>query len=172
MSKKDIVLIVVLALIVVGIIIAGIMSRSEQAPTGVVQPTTEEKTENVPGKTQIPSFTPEIPKNAVLTPPKVDIRPDPGETKRQGFYEVKANKDGYAPSSLTVGRGNIVTIDFTSEDAQYDIFSESFGFYVTAPRGDTKQISFKAGTVGSFLFECRDFCPSGKKIQGQLIVIP
>lgn len=172
MSKKDITLIAVLVLVILGIIIAGLM-RGEKTPlieneTGVTPSgNIETKLPDV-----IPSFTPEIPKNAILTPPKVDIKPDPGTTKRQGFYEVKATKDGYVPNALTVGLGNIVTIDFTAVDSAYDMFSESFGFYITALKGDTKQISFKAGTVGSFLFECRDHCPSGKKIQGQLIVIP
>lgn len=172
MSKKDLALIVVLAVIIVGIIVAGIISRTEQKEEGATLEGAGVETETATGEKQIPIFTPEVPKDAVLTPPKVDIKPDSGTTKRQGFYEIKATKDGYVPNSLTVGQGNIVTIDFTSEGTQYDMFSESFGFYVTAPRNDTKQISFKAGTVGTFLFECKDFCPSGKKIQGQMIVIP
>ncbi|MDO8557497.1 MAG: cupredoxin domain-containing protein [Candidatus Jorgensenbacteria bacterium] len=174
MSKKDLGLIVALVLVIIGIAAAGFFARQKAALPGTGGTTqTATSTNERPAVPEIiPAFTPEVPKNAALTPPAVDIKPDPGETKRQGFYGVKATKNGYDPAVLTVGRGNIVTIDFTAVDNAYDMFSESFGFYITAPKGETKQISFKAGTVGSFLFECRDHCPSGGKIQGQLIVIP
>lgn len=171
MNTRDLALIGVLLIVIAGIVVAGFMFQSKDG-TLLPAATPQGEDSELPLPDVIPAFTPEIPKDAVLTTPSVDIPPDPGDTKRQGIFSVQATRDGYSPHTLTVGQGNIVTLQFSSADAQYDMYSESFGFYVTAPKGETKEISFKAGTVGSFLFECRDFCPGGKKIQGQLIVIP
>ena len=171
MSKREIALIVVLVIAVIGILLVGLMRDGKTPMDGGVTTETPEVTP-VELPEDIPAFTSEVPQDAVLTTPKVDIAPEPGETKRQGYYDIRATEDGYLPNVITVGQGNIVTLNFASVDAQYDMFSGSFGFYVTAGKGGTKENRFKAGTVGTVLFECRDYCPSGKKIQGQMIVIP
>ncbi len=122
----------------------------------------------------VPEFTTDVPKDAVETKPSVDvpIESDPEGKQRLGVYPITVTKDGYSPSILVVIQGDIVNLELTSQGGMYDIYSPAFGFYLSAPDGVTTQISFGAPVVGTFPLECRDYCPKGEKIYGQLVVKP
>lgn len=117
-------------------------------------------------------FAPEVPEDAVPTVPQHESPAAPNTEVKLGFFDMSVSASGYEPSSLTVKLGNLVQIKLTGVGGAYDFSMPWTGLYQKVNDGETKQISFQTTSVGTFLFECRDFCPVGKKIQGELIVTP
>jgi len=170
MTKKQIIIVIVLAIVVLAGIVIGVFLRGEKAPEEGTKTETPATTTS-----SIPAYSPEVPKDAEPTVPQQAIPFTPGSTESKnkvGTFPITVSASGYSPNSITVNRGDIVTLSLTSQGGTYDMFSSSQGFYVSAPSGATKEISFKATTPGTFGWECREHCPSSGKIQGKLIVLP
>jgi heme/copper-type cytochrome/quinol oxidase subunit 2 len=86
---------------------------------------------------------------------------------------LSAARSGFNPSSITVNKGDTLNIDFTAVDDDYDFDILYMAFYYPKVfKGTTKKLIFDAATPGTFAFSCRDYCPSGGQIKGQLIVLP
>lgn len=116
-------------------------------------------------------FVPEVPRNATATTP-VSSAPTPAGNGTFGEYLIAVTAEGFQPNSIVVKKGDVAKLLITATDAPYDFLLEGYGNYLAIPRGETKKVSFMPDTVGTFLFSCRDFCPSGKKIGGTFIVLP
>ncbi len=118
------------------------------------------------------AYSNEVPVGALPTKPASEV-PAAANTQAQlGIFDMTVGASGYSPATLTVRQGNLVQIKLTATDGNYDFSLPYLGIYASVNKGETKNISFGATTSGSYIFECRDFCPSGSKIQGALIVLP
>lgn len=117
-------------------------------------------------------FTPEVPEDAVPTVPQHESPAAPNTEAKLGFFDMNVSASGFSPSTLTVKLGNLVQIKLTGVGGTYDFSMPWTGLYQKVNDGETKQISFQTTSVGTFIFECRDFCPVGRTIQGELIVTP
>jgi heme/copper-type cytochrome/quinol oxidase subunit 2 len=180
MTRKQTVIIIVLAVVVLGGLIVGIIVRKGTGPIGpagtglggTFSTSTLPLGSVVSGTTVL--YNPEIPKNATATVPVQAIAPAPDVQNAvgQNVYNLTAAANGYIPTTLTIRQGDMATINFTSKGAQYDAFSANLSFYITAPSGETKTISFIPSTPGQFSFTCRSYCPSGGSITGTIIVLP
>jgi plastocyanin len=171
MTKREKIIVIIAITFLVLIVVIGIYFKLWRAPQPVEQPIN--KLPDSASKELIENkYTQEVPKAAQPTKPTETIVLENGNGNQQGIFAITASASGYAPSSVTVKKGDIVTFQFTASGADYDMFSPTMGFHVTAKKGETKEIGFKTTVSGTFLFECRDFCPVTGKIQGTIVVLP
>ncbi len=158
------------AAIGVAVILAGVfISRG-------VNPNLEPAESENPTPVQTPlsegvKYSGEVPKNAELSIPLETAAVGDGKSEL-GFFTLKASKSGFVPSTITVKKGNLIQFDFASEDGDYDFFIPANSVYHLVKEGETKKILMQLVDSGTFVFECRDFCPAAGKISGQLIVLP
>lgn len=175
MSRKQIVILAASGVFVALVAFFGFLNRqgifrSGEAPAAGVGDSTAGAGAEAPA-----AYSPEVPKGAVETKPQSEIlvQSPAGEVRGAiGTYAITASARGYEPSELAVPLGNAVTVELTAQGGSYDLYSESAGFYVSAPDGGKGTVSFTPSVPGTFLFECRDLCPPGGKISGTLVVLP
>lgn len=168
MTRKQIVIVAVFVVFVAGGIFWGVSRRSDTSTTG------RENTGTSQSVSLSSPYTPEVPSGATLTEPKT-VGPATsvaGSTSKARFFDMKATKNGFVPSSLTVNAGDTVYIEFSAVDEIYDLDIPYLGVYFSAVQeGTSRRLPFDTPQSGTFLFSCRDFCP-GKTIQGSLVVLP
>lgn len=84
----------------------------------------------------------------------------PGKAVSQDVsFEVKAAKDSWEPSSITVKKGQRVSIKFTSVDVDHAIELDEFGLKKTLiPEKESVTLEFTADKVGTFSFPCTKYC--------------
>ncbi len=159
---------VALAIVVLVGIAIGLFLKKERVAPGEETGTQN----NPPAATTTPVFSPEVPKDATLTPPVHEAPAAPNVPQTLGIFDMTVAAKGFDPASITVKNKNLVTINLTAADGDYDFSMPYTGLYTLVKKGETKQISFQTTGTGTFVFECRDHCPSSGKIQGTVVVIP
>lgn len=177
MTQKQTSVVVVFSVIVLIGIIIGVLSRKGSIPVSPgSQPGGEITATSTPKDKGNTGFTSEVPKNAELSVPTQTIQivnqPNSAPGAKFVSFQITASKSGYSPSSITVKKGDTVEINLGAQDGNFDLFSGSAGFYVSASPSKSGKISFKADTSGTFSFGCKDHCPTGGKISGEFIVLP
>jgi len=74
-------------------------------------------------------------------------------------FEIKADKLGFEPKSITVKKGEKVVIKFTSTDVAHGINLEEFGLKNTViPEKDSVMLEFTPDKTGTFSFRCTKYC--------------
>jgi len=175
LSKQQKIILVAAGVFVIIVVAVGLLFREKTAEEkSAAQKNSQPRTSNLqpPASNLQPAYSPEVPKDAKPTEPTQTIKLDANPENKQGIFQIEATANGYSPASIVVKSGDIVTLKFTSKGGDYDFHSPAYGTYISAKDGETKEVSFKPTTVGTFLIQCRDACPPDKKITGQLIVIP
>lgn len=176
MSKKQIIVLTAVGVFVVIGVIVGILTRSggETSPIEVGEEgngdVANSLLEDESGERSV--FTSEVPQGIEPTTPAIEAPAAPDSDVKFGIFNMTVGRNGYEPSIITVKQGNLVQIRLTALDGDYDFSMPYKGLYQFVKEGETRQISFGVKTSGTFAFECRDFCPDGKKITGELIVLP
>jgi heme/copper-type cytochrome/quinol oxidase subunit 2 len=135
-----------------------------EIPKNIDSPSGESVTEEI-------KYSAEVPKNATSSIP-VESAPVGGGDSSLNFFSLTASKKGFNPSTITVKKGDLAQFRFTAQDGDYDFFLPATALYHSVKMGETKQILMQLTDSGTFVFECRDFCPDSGKISGQLIVLP
>ncbi|MBI5562104.1 MAG: cupredoxin domain-containing protein [Deltaproteobacteria bacterium] len=75
------------------------------------------------------------------------------------FFEIKADKPSYTPSSITVKKGDHVKLKITSTDVEHGIHLEAFGLKDTIiPEKSSVVLEFTADKTGTFSFPCTKYC--------------
>lgn len=171
MTKKQITylsvgIIIVLALVAYGVFFTGI---GEKKPSVITE---EESKTAAEERLEAQKYTPEVSKDVKPTTPKFESSIAPNVKGKIGAFDLKITKDGFNPQEIIVNNGDFVQLVVVAEDGDYDVSVPYLGLYQSLKKGEIKQIGFSATAPGSFMIECRDFCPSAGKIQGQLIVLP
>ncbi len=171
MTKKQMTIVIVLGVVVLGGIAVGIATRNGRGGNGATAGTqgpSGTSTAIVPQG----SYSPEVPKNATATPPAIQAPAAPNVPQTLGIYTMTVAANGFEPASITVKNKNLVTINLTAMGGDYDFSMPYTGLYTLVKKGETKQVSFQTTGTGTFVFECRDYCPKSGKIQGTVVVIP
>ncbi|HXF44137.1 MAG TPA: cupredoxin domain-containing protein [Candidatus Paceibacterota bacterium] len=117
-------------------------------------------------------FSPQVPENMEPTVPAEQSAAAPGAEEKLGIFKMTVNSSGFDPSNITVNLGDIVQILITASGDDFDFSVPYSGLYTKVNDGETKQVTFGATSAGTFVFQCRDFCPQGKTISGSIIVLP
>jgi hypothetical protein len=119
-------------------------------------------------------YSAEVPKDATPTTAisEVSASDNPGVESKVKKFDLKATKNGFVPSSITVESGDEIQLNFSAVDSDTDLDLPYLGAYFRPVlKGESRVFPIGTGLVGTFIFSCRDFCPGGKKIEGSLIVI-
>lgn len=85
---------------------------------------------------------------------------------------IKAQNGRFEPSEVIAQKGKLVVFNFTAVDAVYDFgFADpKIGFDQIAKKGETVSFGFVPKESGEFVFQCIQYCPLNKKMEGKLIV--
>lgn len=175
MTKRQIIILSALGAFVLLLVVWGLAGGGPMGPNGSSPEDTGGAVggnEDAPSNAPPPTYTSEVPLDATPTAPVVEAPAAPGRDERLGIFDMTVSAAGYNPSALTVKLGDLVQIRLTAAGGDYDFSMPWSGLYQSVKKGETKQISFQTTAVGTYLFQCRDFCPSGKTINGQVIVLP
>lgn len=74
-------------------------------------------------------------------------------------FEIKAAADRWEPASITVKKGQKVSIKFISVDVDHAIELDEFGLKKTLiPEKESVIVEFTANKVGTFSFPCTKYC--------------
>lgn len=173
MTKKQIISLAIAGAIILALVIYGVFFIGEKKP---IVTTEEEQKTLVEKQLEAQKYTPEIPEGVTTTTPAKSEAPassNPQLDTKIRFFDLKATSGGFAPNSIVVKKGDGLNVDFTAVDGDYDLDIPYLGAYFSkVSRGTTKNLPFDTSLTGTFIWECRDFCPRSGKIQGTLIVLP
>lgn len=110
------------------------------------------------------------------TPTSCGYAPCPEDTAPEQISQTKefsmvARQWEFSPSTITVNKGDHVTLSITSEDVTHGFSLNAFGINEQLQPGKTTIVEFDADTVGTHSFFCSVFCGSGHGgMSGTLIV--
>lgn len=74
------------------------------------------------------------------------------------LVRIEASQFSYSPATVTVNRGDTVTIQLVSTDVVHGLYVDGYGVSVEADPGQTKTLTFVADRPGSFRFRCNVTC--------------
>jgi heme/copper-type cytochrome/quinol oxidase subunit 2 len=178
MTRKQTVIIIVLAVVVLGGLIVGVFVRNGEIPAGPAGSVSggNFSTSTLPAGSVVSGTTvlynPTVPQNATASIPVQSAPAAPNVSEQLGIFNMTVSASGFSPVTLTVHQGDLVQIRVTAVGADYDIVIPYMGLSATVAKGETKQISFGATSSGTFGFSCDKKCPAGGKISGEIIVLP
>lgn len=178
MSRKQTIVVAAFAFVVIiGVLIGVFYENNQLGPENQSFYNKDKKQVNTNIIPEAPiEFSSEVPKNATTSKSSIEIpiinKPTGNDINAYKIFTIQVSKNGYNPSEITIQKGNVVEFQLSSNGGDFDMFSSSAGFYVVAKNGVVGKITFTPSEVGTYLFSCRDYCPSGEKISGQLIVLP
>ena len=174
MDKKQTLIVIILAVLVLGGLIVGIVLRQNGSvpylggPNGGPGGSGPSSTAPTPP----PVYTPTVPQNATATKPVVSAPAAPNVTEQLGIFNMTVSASGFSPANITVPEGNLVQIKITATGGTYDFTIPYMGISSVIPKGTTQTVSFGATSAGTFAFSCDKDCPQSGKIGGTIIVLP
>ncbi len=122
-----------------------------------------------PANIKVPSAGESISNHDISSP--VAVAPsttNPGEVVRT--FNVRAFNNNYDHNTIIVNDGDLVKINFTAVDDAYDLTIPVLKLQVSAKKGETKLLEFKATPAGKYLFYC-DLCGGiNSSMHGYLII--
>lgn len=172
MKKKEIGILVVLGIFVVALIVFGVMTQNER---NKMFKNFQDEIDDVPvSEAPLPpegsNFIPTVPENIIETTPLIEAPAAPGSSARFGGYEIEIRRNGFIPPQIVVKKGDAVQIKLTATDGKYDFVIPYLEMSTVVNQGETKQITLRVDTAGTFAFECKDFCPITGTLRGALVV--
>ncbi len=75
--------------------------------------------------------------------------------------EITAKRFEYAPSKVSLKKGETVTLRVASLDVTHGLFVRPLKIDTDIPAGETKEITITPQNVGTFTAICHHFCGSG-----------
>jgi cytochrome c oxidase subunit 2 len=85
--------------------------------------------------------------------------------------DVTAKRFAFAPSSITLKKGETVTLRIHSEDVTHGFFSRQLKIDETIEPGKTAEVTLTPQTAGTFTTICDHFCGSGHGNMSMTIVV-
>lgn len=75
------------------------------------------------------------------------------------FFEIKADRPSFSPSSITVKKGQKVTLKFTSLDVDHSVDLSEFGLKeILIPEKQSVTAEFTPAKTGTFSIPCKKYC--------------
>ena len=166
MNKKEVIILIVVAILVVGIVVFGLARQGESegnSQEGLVNGEEDVVEEDL-------GFTTEVPEDVDLSETRSIVPVLPGAEAQIRTFDLSITDNGFEPSELVVNKGDTVQINLSSIGGNYDFFIPAIGIYQTVEAGEKKRVGFQALASGTYVFQCRDLCPDDE-IKGSLIVL-
>jgi len=85
--------------------------------------------------------------------------------------DITAKKFAFAPSSITLKKGETVTLRIRSEDVTHGFFSRQLKIDETIEPGKTEEVTVTPQTAGTFTTICDHFCGAGHGNMSMTIVV-
>ena len=85
--------------------------------------------------------------------------------------EITAKRFGFTPDRITLKKGETVILRLHSEDVTHGFFVRALKVDEDIPAGQTKDITVKPNTVGSFTTICDHFCGTSHAGMKMTIVV-
>lgn len=95
----------------------------------------------------------------------------PGSKNKMRSFEILAEKTSFSINKIIVNQNDIVRIQFTALDKNYDLTLPALGISQKVQKGERKTVEFQAIADGTFDFSCRS-CGGNNAMKGILIVVP
>lgn len=98
--------------------------------------------------------------------------PGKGEEGPRRQLEITASRFHFEPATLEVTEGDRVALTLRSSDGTHGILIPQFKVKATIPKGGAPvTVEFVAAKVGTFPFECSEYCGLGhRQMKGRLVV--
>ncbi|MDP1706376.1 MAG: cupredoxin domain-containing protein [bacterium] len=74
------------------------------------------------------------------------------------MIEMRGEGNSFDPNSLVVNEGDIIDIQLSAIDRDYEIYLPGLGIYKLVPKGQRSEVQFQAYPAGEHLFACKDNC--------------
>jgi len=103
--------------------------------------------------------------------PEIVVAAAPGVSTKYRSFDISGNNGQFIPTKVIANVGDIVHINFTAVDQDYDIFFPSYQMGQTAKKGQTKVLEFQARQSGDFLYYCKLCGGPEKGAQGKIIIV-
>lgn len=86
-------------------------------------------------------------------------------------YKITVKDGVFSPTQTVVEKGKQSQIVFVGEDVDYDVaFKDLVGVHLMVPKWQIAGLLFNAlPNIENYIFECKDLCPEGKKISGEIV---
>ncbi len=101
---------------------------------------------------------------AAQEPPKVSAQ-------EHRVIDITAQRFTFAPSSITLKKGETVTLRIRSEDVTHGFFSRQLKIDETIEPGKTEEVTLTPQTAGTFTTICDHFCGAGHGNMSMTIVV-
>lgn len=131
----------------------------------------------VPAGTAVPNMGDKNVAGGVATPQiQTAAHPSGGDASlRQFAISVDNNNalgsDAFAPDNVIVKKGDIIDLEITAVNKDYDFTQPDYGFpSIPLPKGKTTKIQFQALNAGKFTFYCTSCGGPGKGPVGYVTI--
>ncbi|MGC9611145.1 MAG: hypothetical protein ABSE68_02930 [Minisyncoccia bacterium] len=176
MKEKQIAIVVAFALVVLGGGVIGFIFRNGGGNGNIVgNNPSNGSVSTSSGNGQNPDYSSDIPKGAALSVPinSAPANSNPGSAAEIKFFDLRATRNGFSVPMLVVSQRDSLSVNFTAVDGDYDLDIPYLGAYFSVvKKGETKKLPIDTSTAGTFIMECRDYCPSSGQIKSSLVVLP
>ncbi len=174
MSKKQkLIFIICAAVVVIIIILTAIFYKPANknvanlpTPTSVGESNGSLTKETVPSDVKVYNSGESAPEN-VAVPISVS---EYGLTKLRSF-SMNAEKDSFSPNTFTCYQGEIINIEITAVDKDYDIVQPDNGLSLIIKKGETKNLQSQMNDIGKFAFYCESCGGLNSSAVGYIIVV-
>jgi len=78
----------------------------------------------------------------------------------------------FKPDTIAVRERDIVDLNITAIDQDYDFTQPDFGFRQPIPQGTTEKVQFAAGATGKFTFFCASCGGPDQGPKGFILIVP
>lgn len=96
----------------------------------------------------------------------------PGSKNKMRSFDITAEKTAFSINKIIVNQNDIVRIQFTALDKNYDLTLPALGISQKVQKGERKTVEFQAIADGTFVFSCLSCDGSKESMKGVLIVVP
>ena len=88
-------------------------------------------------------------------------KPQPAHAEGPRVIDITAKRFAFAPSSVSLKKGETVTLRIHSEDVTHGFFSRQLKIDETIEAGKTAEVTLTPQTAGTFTTICDHFCGAG-----------
>ncbi len=82
-------------------------------------------------------------------------------------FDIKVESNAFIPSTIVVDEKDLVKLEITAQDADYDIFFPDLGVFKELPQGKLVKLQIQAYPFGKYQFFCKNACD--EEVKGTLI---
>lgn len=130
---------------------------------------------NVPVGVKVPvpgEIIPDELKDIVAVPEEV-LKPIDGsdDGSKVGIFNVRGEGGKFIPSQLIINYNDVVKINISAIDADYDFVLKGYNMKQTIKMGETKSLGFQALKDGRFLFYCEVCGGVESEATGEIVVV-